>query len=467
MNSVANQNVATLMNSNFGTHKSNNNLNHFSKKEFSKVYNQEKSIQQLDKKQFEALSNKKMNKPSNVETDKAAVSKNSDLPGNQNDKIKKMNDNVTATSDLTTKEKAVEKTSELETVMEDMIMVDYSALEQMALIIVSELLGIPEETLQLNLETMDMNVFDLLNMNSLSELLGNVFQLEETTLLTHSEAFESFKAIQTELKALLESVNMSEEDIMVAMEHLMEGKPTLVENQVVAMNGEMPSSAISTETEDGQGDKQEVKLEVHDMRSQKVTTEYDQKETGKHKGDQSFNTLFSQNMTDLKEVVVVNKAGEVKYQQVSTNDIINQIVTKAIVNLSDTRTSMNLQLNPGNLGKIAVSVVAEQGLVKGQFVAENEVVKQMIERNIGQLKSQLEQQGIKVDKIEVTLGNANLHYQQKEQNDQRQSFYKTRQDRINRLNRLHNIEVAQPEIKSKETPKDMDGNTEHTVEYLA
>ncbi|PKM54683.1 MAG: hypothetical protein CVU98_13070 [Firmicutes bacterium HGW-Firmicutes-3] len=467
MNSVANQNVATLMNSNFGTHKSNNNLNHFSKKEFSKVYNQEKNIQQLDKKQFEALSSEKMNKPSNVETDKAAVDKNSDLPVDQKEKIKSMNESVVGTSDSKTKEKAVEETSELETVMEDMIMVDYGALEQMALTIVSELLGIPEATLQLNLETMDMNVFDLLNMNSLSELLGNVFQLEETTLLTHGEAFESFKAIQTELKALLESVNMSEEDIMVAMQHLTEGKTTPVENQQVAVSGEIPSGAISTETEDSQGNKQEVKLEVHDMRSQKVTTEYDQKEAGKQKGDQSFSTLFSQNTTDLKEVVVVNKAGEVKYQQVSTNDIINQIVTKAIVNLSDTRTSMNLQLNPGNLGKIAVSVVAEQGMVKGQFVAENEVVKQMIESNIGQLKSQLEQQGIKVDKIEVTLGNASLHYHQKEQSDQRQSFNKTRQDRINRLNRLHNIEVAQPEIKSTETPKDMDGNMEHTVEYSA
>jgi flagellar hook-length control protein FliK len=471
MNSVANQNVATLMNSNFGTHKSNNNLNHFTKKEFSKVYNQEKNIQQLDKKQFEALTSEKMNKPSNVEADKTTVNKKSDIIGTQKEKIKSMDESVTGTSDSTTKEKAIKKISELETVIEDMVMVDYSALEQMALVIVSELLGIPEASLQMNLETMDMNVFDLLNMNSLSELLGNVFQLEETTLLTHGEAFESFKAIQTELKALLESVNMSEEDIMVAMSHLTEGKATLVDNQQVAVTGEIPSGVISTETEDGQGDKQEVKLEVHDMRSQKVTTEYDQKETGKQKGDQkgdqSFNTLFSQNMTDLKEVVVVNKAGEVKYQQVSTNDIINQIVTKAIVNLSDTRTSMNLQLNPGNLGKIAVSVVAEQGLVKGQFVAENEVVKQMIERNIGQLKSQLEQQGIKVDKIEVTLGNANLHYQQKEQNDQRQSFYKTRQDRINRLNRLHNIEVAQSEIKSTETPKDMDGNTEHTVEYSA
>lgn len=467
MNSVANQNVATLMNSNFGTHKSNTNLNNASNKEFSKVYSREKDIQQLDKKEFEALSKEKMKKPSNVEVDKAAVNKNNDPSEDQKEKIKPKNETVTKTPKATTKEKTVEETSELETVTEDMIMVDYGALEQMALTIVSELLGIPEETLQMNLETMDMNVFDLLNMNSLSKLLGEVFQLEETSLLTHGEAFESFKAIQTELKALLESVNMSEEEVVAAMNHLAEGKMPMADNQVVAMNGEIPSSVKNTETEDGQGSKQEVKLEVHDMRSQKVTTEYDQKETGKQKGDQSFNTLFSQNTTDLKEVVVVNKAGEVKYQQVSTNDIINQIVTKAIVNLSDTRTSMNLQLNPGNLGKIAVSVVAEQGLVKGQFVAENEVVKQMIESNIGQLKSQLEQQGIKVDKIEVTLGNANLHYHQKEQSDQRQSFNKTRQDRINRLNRLHNIEVAQPEIKSTETPKDMDGNMEHTVEYSA
>ncbi|MDF1616826.1 flagellar hook-length control protein FliK [Petrocella sp. FN5] len=473
MNSVANQNVATLMNSNFGTHKSNTNLNHFSKKEFSKVYNHEKNIQQLDKKQFEALRNEKMGKPSNAQADKGAVNKDRDLSVDQREKIKPMNETVKKASNSTTKEESIEETSELETVTKDMIMVDYSALEQMALTIVSELLGIPEASLQMNLETMDMNVFDLLNMNSLSELLGNVFQLEETTLLTHGEAFESFKAIQTELKALLESVNMSEEEVLDAMNHLMEGKTLVAENQVVAdnqlvaANGEIPSSTIAKELDDGQGDKQEVKLEVHDLRSQKVTTQYDQKETSKQKGDQSFSTLFSQNTTDLKEVVVVNKAGEVKYQQVSTNDIINQIVTKAIVNLSDTRTSMNLQLNPGNLGKIAISVVAEQGLVKGQFVAENEVVKQMIESNIGQLKSQLEQQGIKVDKIEVTLGNANLHYHQKEQSDQRQSYNKTRQDRINRLNRLHNIEVVQPEIKSTEISKDMDGNMEHTVEYSA
>jgi len=467
MNSVANHNVATLMNSNFETHKSNTNLKNFSNKDFSKVYSREKDIQQLDKKEFEALSNEKMKKPSNVEVDKAAANKNSDLSVDENEKIKPMNETVTKIADVTTKEEAVEETSELKTVMEDMNMVDYGALEQMALTIVSELLGIPEATLQLNLETMDMNVFDLLNMNSLSELLGKVFQLEETTLLTHGEAFESFKSIQTELKALLESVNMSEEEVVAAMNHLAEGKMPVAESQVVAMNGQIPSTTLDTESEAGQGEKQEVKLEVQDMRSQKVTTEYDQKETGKQKGDQSFSTLLSQNTTDLKEVVVVNKAGEVKYQQVSTNDIINQIVTKAVVKLSDTRTSMNLQLNPGNLGKIAVSIVVEQGLVKGQFVAENEVVKQMIENNKELLIRQLGEKGIKVEDIEVTLGNANLHYHQKEQSDQRQSYNKTRQDRINRLNRLHNIEVAQPEIKSTETPKDMDDNMVHTVEYSA
>jgi flagellar hook-length control protein FliK len=64
---------------------------------------------------------------------------------------------------------------------------------------------------------------------------------------------------------------------------------------------------------------------------------------------------------------------------------------------------MEMQLNPENLGKIYLNVSTKEGMVNAQIAAQNEAVKEALETQIATLRENLNQAGVKVDAIEVTV----------------------------------------------------------------
>ena len=105
-------------------------------------------------------------------------------------------------------------------------------------------------------------------------------------------------------------------------------------------------------------------------------------------------------------------------------EIANQIINQIRVVVRQDQTSMELQLNPENLGKVNLSVRSKEGVMTAQFVVQNELTKEAIESQMYTLKDTLEQQGIKVETIEVTVA----HYAF-EQNNQADSQREPRQQK--------------------------------------
>ena len=60
-------------------------------------------------------------------------------------------------------------------------------------------------------------------------------------------------------------------------------------------------------------------------------------------------------------------------------------------------------LNPENLGKVHVAVTAKQGIVTAQLTAQNEQVKAALENQMTALKEQFNNQGVKVEAVEITV----------------------------------------------------------------
>lgn len=89
--------------------------------------------------------------------------------------------------------------------------------------------------------------------------------------------------------------------------------------------------------------------------------------------------------------------------QVDVADIIEQIANHVKINFSLEGTSMEMQLNPENLGKIYLNISEKEGVIRAQIAAQSEVVKEALEIQMADLRQSLNQQGIKVDAIEVTV----------------------------------------------------------------
>lgn len=87
----------------------------------------------------------------------------------------------------------------------------------------------------------------------------------------------------------------------------------------------------------------------------------------------------------------------------SPAEVINQINAYIRQNAATRMTEWQMQLNPEHLGTVSLNVTAKEGAVTAQFTTQNEAVKAVMEAQVMILKENLEQQGIKVEAVEVTV----------------------------------------------------------------
>lgn len=89
--------------------------------------------------------------------------------------------------------------------------------------------------------------------------------------------------------------------------------------------------------------------------------------------------------------------------QVDTQNIIRQINDYMRLNVSGPETSLEMQLNPANLGRVGINISLREGAVTAQIAVENATVKQALESQMVTLRENMNNQGLKVEAVEVTI----------------------------------------------------------------
>jgi flagellar hook-length control protein FliK len=118
---------------------------------------------------------------------------------------------------------------------------------------------------------------------------------------------------------------------------------------------------------------------------------------------------FSQHMTasangQYEAVADVDGASEVpEYTTIDTQDIIDQIVEQTKLTFDTDSTTIEMQLNPENLGKIYLNISSKEGAVNAQLYAQNDAVREALQAQVATLIENLNQAGVKVDAIEVSV----------------------------------------------------------------
>ena len=129
------------------------------------------------------------------------------------------------------------------------------------------------------------------------------------------------------------------------------------------------------------------------------------------------------------------------------SEVLQQIAEFVRVNVSQDTTSLEMQLNPENLGKLYLHISSNrEGSITAQFTAQNEAVKEALETQLVELKQTLNQQGVKVDAIEVSVAthefernleqSAEREKQQGQQEEQRQGRRSLKLDNLDELSGL-------------------------------
>lgn len=186
-----------------------------------------------------------------------------------------------------------------------------------------------------------------------------------------------------------------------------------VHNDKVAVNDENLMEGTSEQDDTtlnrvGSSGETSVTLEVDTMKESYSETQSDT--NGKAHDNERLNDPFQtfvDHMVQNAPETKVTFAGDM-VQVTELREIANQIIERIRILVRPDQTSMELQLNPEHLGKVSLSVQSNNGIMTAQFVVENEMSKEAIESQMVTLRETLDQQGIKVEAIEVTVAAYNF-----------------------------------------------------------
>ena len=117
--------------------------------------------------------------------------------------------------------------------------------------------------------------------------------------------------------------------------------------------------------------------------------------------------MFSQNFAGQNTQVfgndLIQTEQSLPVETADTQRIMEQITEYIKIEAKPEMTEMELQLQPETLGTINVRLSSKEGAVTAYFTAQNDTVRAAIETQLVQLKDSLNDQGIKVDAVEVTV----------------------------------------------------------------
>ncbi|MCM1386296.1 MAG: flagellar hook-length control protein FliK [Bacillus sp. (in: Bacteria)] len=363
---------------------------------------------------------------------------------------------------------------------------------------VAEEMGVSPEEVEEAMETLGLTAVQLLDPANMKQLLMTLSGSEDQlSIVTDAELYGHLQnlldSVSTALDGLQSELGLSEEELSALLadmavvqqpEEVEVPKELTAEPETDDVNLEgMKDYAVTVHRD---GETVEVKVTVDDAGGEKsvqqevtatpeTQTKHDAKSGNRnafsqHKGEgNAADNLMMQAPAQQTQTQEVSAPQPVMERFVSTEDIMNQIMEYMKINLKGDVQELELQLHPASLGNVHVQIASKDGMVSAQFTAQNEVVKAAIESQLVQLKTQFEEQGIKVDAVEVTV--ANYRFEQnfsgnEEHPGEKQGNGKKNRKNIN-LNELDLDDMAEDMDDSERIAAEMMASSGNTVDYTA
>jgi len=124
------------------------------------------------------------------------------------------------------------------------------------------------------------------------------------------------------------------------------------------------------------------------------------------------------------------------FEQALDKSIFDQIKGQVkLTELGAGSTEIRIALTPESLGEVQARILTQNGVITAQFVAMNQRVREIIESNMAQLKEELEEKGIQIGELSVSV--------QQDSADPQQAFEQEQQKSTNRINDIINNIAAE------------------------
>ena len=356
------------------------------------------------------------------------------------------------------KDKVV-KSEKIDTVSEDTVKEELDKFSDGVKEVLKEELGVSEEQIENAMQMLGLQFSDLMNQNNLAGLVSTLTGADSIQQLLCNEQFVTIMQGVGELgKDLLADLNMNMDEFQNVLNEMINPAENLATDNIQqdavtledGMNQESflgqadeKASASSTIGEErqsvaaqnsGMNEQQDTDVNAKtDTVSQADATEetesfvqQDIAQNTNAEDDDQTDFLNQQKQPQADNKFNVSDASQTPQEaafsqtqiienfdnvetsvplpeNVNTRDVIDQIVETAKVAVDNQKATMELQLNPENLGKIILKVSQEDGMLTAKLTTQSAIVKEALETQLVELRQNLEQAGVKVDAVEVTV----------------------------------------------------------------
>ncbi len=369
---------------------------------------------------------------------------------------------------------------------------------------VAEKLGISQEELTQQMETLGLTVLDLMDPSKLAGLVMNLTGSEDIGGLLLNEDFQQLLGQISELsQELVQQLNLTPQEMkqmLPQLENMLLERPSeIITDETVnatpeqtdavlegnvpqeqkpdeAMQGTVSDAVNETvvhkeapqEAADLPKEEQPTEISIQNAGEEQTSEEnnaesdgteeesyskltQDTKGTGKTEQNQTHVTYQTTTHT-VNQGQSVEVTQTVVQTRVNVDDILRQVSQMTRVIVGQAESSIEMQLNPANLGKVYLQVISREGVITAQLAAQNEAVKEALESQLVVLKDNMEQQGMKVEAVEVTVAShefeRNLEENQRgSAQEQQEDSQKSRKRNLN-LNSLDELEGLMTEEES-------------------
>ena len=402
----------------------------------------------------------------------------------------KIQENTTEEVDKAEKGADVDETAETNEATEDNTAVE-EELNEKAEELVEEIakeLGVTVEDVEKVLEELGISMVELFNRENLTQVVVVLSGAEDVAQIVMDE--ELFAQVNQLLGKMEELLTEASYETNVTVEELMEyvkteefkGEIETTNSDVKVMEAEVVTEVEETDviqntdvnadtTEVNNETENNVKVNVSDMSEGANRDTHSDLSHSEAESNQQFLTNVTNNVV-LQNEALNAENGMTPFLTYEAREIMQQILDYIKVSVKPDMTSLQMQLNPEELGTLQIEVSNKNGMLTAQFTTQDEGVKAIIESQLIQLKENLNEQGLKVQAVEVTVASQqfdrNLDKNGNQESTQEDNSHapkkQIRRINLNELDMEEDLENADDAIK---IAADMMARNGNTIDFMA
>ncbi|MDD7178646.1 MAG: flagellar hook-length control protein FliK, partial [Lachnospiraceae bacterium] len=322
----------------------------------------------------------------------------------------------------------------------------------------------------------------------LEQLSAQIDEMEEAVkeLLGVTEEGVSGQITDVQSQLLEEELTNVQEQSADSMQHTPNGVSSAdgqtTEAQVTDTDSKQPAEqmtesftsvnakdAVAESTQDSGQEEKQASQDGKSRQSSMMTADHTDAVLEQHAD------VFRETVTAVNDQVQAAGAETPQIQTyVELQHLMDQMEGLARVFASAEGNTVEMQLNPENLGKLVLTVTEKHGNVTAQIAASNEQVKEALQTQLVELRSTLQNQGIKIEAVEVTVathefeqnldGNSSANGQMQEQADRQNGGAPTQRRNLDRnnLDELSGL-MSEEETLAAQMMRDNGGTVDYTA----